>query len=157
MVQFTDKAPYIKQIVLYFQSKNYQKAYELSKEFIEEYPEQMPAHFLYAKAAFWLNDYELAKKEAQIAFNLSKGQDELTVTGILLACALYRLKEYESGMELLKLLKSKIASQEKLMKLKFIFALALNDEHAALRHLDELYEMNEAEAKALMLKLVSSN
>lgn len=157
MPQFSDKPPYLKQISLYFQSGDYQKAYELAEEFAKEYPEEMTSHFLLAKAAFWQNDYTVAKEEAQVAFNLAQGQEELTITGILLACSLYRLKEYSRGLELLKVLKSKIPSQENLAKLKFIFALALHDEPAAMRHLDELYEMNKNEASALMLKLVSTD
>jgi len=56
-------------------------------------------------------------------------------------------------MDLLRVLKSKLQTRENIMKLKFIFALALNDEPAAMRHLDMLYEINKKEASNLMLKI----
>ena len=155
MAEFSDKPPYIKQIALYFQQEDYQKARELSKEFAEKYPESMASHFLLAKASFWINDFEVAKTESQKAFNLAQGHDELAVAGILLACSYYRLKEYEKGMDLLALLKSKLPVQENIMKLKFIFALALHDEPAAMRHLDMLYDVNKKEASSIMLKLLA--
>jgi tetratricopeptide (TPR) repeat protein len=154
MAEFSDKPPYIKQIALYFQQGEYQKAYKLSKEFAEKHPESMPAHFLLAKAAFWINDFETAKDEAKKAFRLSEGEEALAVSGILLACSYYRLKDYEGGMKILKLLKSKTGAGENIMKLKFIFALALQDEPAAMRHLDELYDVNKKEASRIMLRLL---
>lgn len=154
MAEFSGTPPYIKQIALYFQQEDYQKAYELSKEFAEKYPESMASHFLLAKAAFWINDFERARDEASDAFYLASGQEELAVSGILLACSYYRLKEYEKGMELLSLLKTKLQTQENIMKLKFVFALALQDEPAAMKHLDMLYGINKKEASSLMLKLL---
>jgi len=156
MPEFSDKPPYIKQIALYFQQGDYQKAYSLSEGFVQKYPEDMLSHFLLAKAAFWINDFETAKKEGLLAFNLAEGHDELAVTGILLSCTYYRLKDYQKGMDLLRVLKSKLQTRENIMKLKFIFALALQDEPAAMRHLDVLYEINKNEASSLMLKLASN-
>lgn len=154
MAEFSGKPPYLKQIALYFQEGNYQKAYEMSKEFVEKHPDTMLSHFLLAKSAFWTGDFQTAKKEALKAFNLSEGQDELALSGILLSCTYYRLREYQRGMDLLRLLKSKVKTKESIMKLKFIFALALHDEPAAMRHLDELHDINKKEASRIMLKLL---
>ena len=147
--------PYIKQIAIYLQQEEHIKAYELSREFAEEFPDEMAPHFLIAKSAFWLNDFRTAQEEGLKAFNLSKGEDELAVTGILLACSYYQLKEYNKGMELLALLKTKLSAQENLMKLKFIFALALHDEPAAMRHLEEIYSINRKEASKMILKFLN--
>jgi len=147
-------APYIKQIAIYLQQENYPKALELSREFAKKFPDDMAPHFLFAKSAFWLNDFRTAQEEGLKAFNLSEGNDELAITGILLACSYYQLKEYEKGMELLALLKTKLSAQENLMKLKFVFALALHDEPAAMRHLGEIYSINRKEASAMILKFL---
>ena len=157
MAEFTDKPPYLKQIAIYFQQGEYQKAYQLSEEFVEKHPDSMASHFLLAKAAFWVNDFEKARDEAKKAFNLSNGEGEIAVSGILLACSHYRLKDYEKGIEILRLLKSKAGTGENIMKLKFVFALALHDEPAAMRHLDELYEINKKEASSIMFKLLEKS
>jgi len=154
MSEFSSEAPYIKQISIYFKANSYQDALNLSKEFRDNFPDKMFPHFLVAKSAFWLNEFGVAKEEAQIAFNLSKGQEELAVTGILLAAAYYRLKEYESGMRLLNLLKTQLPEKQEIAKLKFIFALALQDEAAALRHLETLYQINEEAANGLVVKIL---
>lgn len=148
---------YIKQIAIYLQQEEYAKAKAHAKKFTEKYPESMPAHFLLAKSSFWLNDFKTAREEAQKAFNLSKGQDELAITGILLACSYYQLKEYEKGLGLLALLKTKLSAQENVMKLRFVFALALHDEPAAMRHLEELHSMNRREATALISKFLKES
>ncbi|MCP4646127.1 MAG: hypothetical protein GY852_00115, partial [bacterium] len=122
-----------------------------------KHPDSMAAHFLLAKSAFWVNDFEKAKEESKKAFNLSSGEDEIAVSGILLACSHYRLKDYEKGIEILRLLKSKAGTGESIMKLKFVFALALHNEPAAMRHLDELYDVNKKEASKIMLKLLEKN
>lgn len=155
MPEFTSKAPYVKQICLYFETGDFRQAYELSRDFAQAFPDYMMAHFLFAKAAFWLNDFSTAEEESVKAFNLSKGQDEMAVAGILRACTYYRLKKYAKGMELLELLKTKLPQREEVMKLKFIFALALHDEQAALRHLETLYEINKSSASSLITKVLS--
>ncbi len=155
MPEFSSKPPYLKQISLYFENGEFKQAYELSRDFASAFPEYMVAHFLFAKAAFWLNDFKTAEQESTLAFNLSKGQDEMAVAGILRACTYYRLKKYEEGMEILELLKTRLPQMEEIAKLKFIFALALHDEQAALRHLDTLYEINSSAASSLITKVLS--
>jgi tetratricopeptide (TPR) repeat protein len=154
MPEFSSKPPYIKQISIYFRNKDYKKAFLLSREFADAFPEDMSSHFLLAKSAFWLDDFHTAEEESTKAFNLSKGADELAVTGILRACTYYRLKKFKEGIELLNLLKTKLPQREEIAKLKFIFALALHDEQAALRHLESLYEINENAASELTMKLL---
>ena len=154
MPTFSSKVPFIKQISLYFKNGEYQQAYLLSKEFADAFPENMASHFLLAKSAFWLNNFEEAEEESTKAFNLAKGNDELAVAGILKACAYYRLKKFREGLDLLNLLKTKLPQREEIAKLKFIFALALNDEAAALRHLESLYEINKKAASELIVSVL---
>ncbi len=154
MSGFESRSPYIKQISIYFKNGDYNKAYDLSKEFAEKFPNDMASHFLFAKSAFWLNNFQVAEEESTKAFNLSVGNDELAIVGILRVCAYYRLKKYQKGMQLLNLLKTKLPQREEIAKLKFIFALALHNEPAAMRHLDMLYEINENAASELIMKIL---
>ncbi len=155
MPQFTSKAPYIKQISIYLKNESYTQALSLTKEFTEAFPEYMMAHFLYAKSAFWANKLETADNVSSRAFNLSRGQDELAVAGILRACTLFRLKRYPEGMKLLKLLNTKLKQKEEIEKLEFIFALALKDEKEALTHLKALYKINKESASSFIAQVLS--
>lgn len=154
MQAFTSKGPYIKQISIYFSLGSHREAYSLSKEFASQFPKDMISHFLFAKSAFWLNDLKTAREEAFKAFNLSKGNDELAVAGILLACVYYQLREYRKGMDVLNLINAEIPQKEELSKLRFVFALALHDEAAAMKHLESLYEINKKAASNLIVSVL---
>jgi tetratricopeptide (TPR) repeat protein len=154
MPEFTSITPYIKQISFYFQQEKYDEACRLSQECARKFPNNMVAHYLLAKSCFWRSDFKSSGAEALKAFNLSLGEDELAVTGVLLACSYYYLHEYEKGMEILRLLKTKLPANENVGKLKFIFALSLHDEAAAVRHLEEFYALNEKAASRMMFKFL---
>lgn len=154
MPTFNSQPPYIKQISLYFDNSDHKSAFSLSQEFASAYPDEMISHFLYAKSAFWLDSFETAREEALKAFNLCKGQDDLAVAGILLSCVYYNRKEFEKGILLLNLLRTKLPQNEEIQKLKFIFALALHDEPASMRHLEDLYEINRKSASDFIAKFI---
>lgn len=156
MPKFTSKAPYIKQVSLYLKNGNYRKAFSLSKEFAEAFPEEMVSHFLLAKSAFWADELEIAEKESSKAFNLSKGEEELAVAGILRACILFRMKKYAQGLKLLGLLKTKVPEKrEDIKKLEFVFSLALKNEDEALTHLEALYKINKDSASNFITQVLS--
>ena len=50
-------------------------------------------------------------------------------------------------------MKTKLPVHDSIAKLKFVFALALHDEPAAMKHLDLLYSVNKKEASLIMMKL----
>ena len=154
MPEFDSKKPYLKQLLLYFKNGSHKEAYSLSEEFVRKFPKEMASHFFLARSAFWLNDYVTARDESLKAFNLSNGEDEMAVAGILLACSYYRLRDYPHGIEVLNLLRTDMPQREDLPKLKFVFALALNDEVAAMKHLETLYEINENAASNLIVKVL---
>ena len=114
----------------------------------------MISHLLLAKSAFWLNDFQTAKEEALIAFNSSRGQAEMSVSGILLACTYYRIREFQKGLDLVKLLNTEMPGKENLAKLKFVFALSLHDEDAALRYLNTLYEIDRNAADEFLSRFL---
>ncbi len=154
MPTFSSQPPYIKQISLYFNNSDYKSAFSLSQEFASEFPNEMISHFLYAKSAFWLDSFDTAKEEALKAFNMCKGEDDLAVAGILLSCIYYNQKEFEKGILLLNLLRTKLPQREEIQKLKFVFALALHDESAAMRHLEALYEIDRKAASDFIVKFM---
>ena len=154
MPEFTSITPYVKQISFYFQQENYEAACKLAHECAAKFPNNMVSHYLLAKSCFWRSDFQGSEKAALKAFNLSLGEDEMAVTGVLLACSYYHMREYEKGMHLLNLLKTKLHANDNIAKLKFVFALARHDEAAAVKHLDELYAMNKKEASRLMFKFL---
>jgi hypothetical protein len=114
----------------------------------------MISHFLCAKSAFWIDSFDTAREEALKAFNMCKGEDDLAVAGILLSCIYYSQNEYEKGILLLNLLRTKLPQNEEIQKLKFIFALALRDEPAAMRHLEDLYAINKKSASDFIVKFM---
>lgn len=154
MPEFDSKEPYVKQLILYFQNGSYQKAFSLSKDFVRRFPKDSTPHFFLARSAFWLNDFPTAKDESLKAFNLSDGEDEMAVAGILLACSYFQLKEYQQGKEVLALLRTELPQKEDLQKLRFIFSLALNDEAAAMRHLELLYTINRKAASDFIVQFL---
>lgn len=154
MPEFNSKKPYLKQLSLYFKNGSHKEAYSLSEAFVKKFPKEMISHFFLARSAFWLNDYVTARDEALKAFNLSNGEDEMAVAGILLACAYYQIRDYSHGIEVLNLLRTDLPQREDIPKLKFVFALALNDESAAMKHLETLYEINKNAASELIMKIL---
>lgn len=154
MPEFTSITPYIKQISFYFQQEKYGEACRLSQECARKFPHNMVSHYLLAKSCFWRSDFRGSEEAALKAFNLSLGEDEMVVTGILLACSYYHQQKYEKGMHLLSILRTKLHANENIEKLKFIFALAMHDEDAAVRHLDEIYAINREVASRLMFKFL---
>lgn len=114
----------------------------------------MISHFLYAKVSFWTDALDTAKEEALKAFNMCKGEDDLAVAGILLACVYYNRREYLQGAELLNVLRTKLPRREEIQKLKFVFALALHDEAAAMRHLEALYDINRKSASDFIVSFL---
>jgi hypothetical protein len=154
MPTFSSQPPYIKQISIYFNNSDYKSAFSLSQEFASAFPDEMLPHFLYAKSAYWEDSLEIAREEGLTAFNLCKGQDDLAVAGILLACIFYGQRDYQHGMDLLNLLRTKLPQNEEIQKLKFIFALALHDENSAMRHLEDLYAINKKSASDFIVKFI---
>jgi len=147
------KNAYIKQNVLYLNNKDYGKAYEFSKEFVQKFPAEMIAHFLLAKAAFCLGRHEEAVLGARKAFNLAADADDMLSCAILASTAYYELKEYGKGLELLKQVE-KTKTSEELEELLFIFSLAMEDEKEAMKHVQDLYKLNKKAAEEFIAKFI---
>ncbi|MBS3067104.1 hypothetical protein J4450_00255 [Candidatus Micrarchaeota archaeon] len=151
MVIFTKRESYEKQIAIYLGNRDYQKAYELSKEFVERFSTEMIAHFLLMKSAFWLKNFDEAIKEGREAFNLSHGEDMLTCA-IILSSAYYLNGNQEECYKLLG--KMKTEGNPDVEKLMFIYSLAANNEQEAMTHIDKLYKINRRLAEEFIMKFL---
>jgi len=151
MVDFTKPEAYEKQIAVYLANTQYQQAYELSKQFVEKFGQDMISHFLLMKSAFWLKKFDEAIKEGRIAFNLAHDKD-MVICAIVLSSAYYLKGEYEKAYELLNDITTK--DNEDVEKLLFIYSLAINNEKAAMQHIEKLYNINRRLAEDLVLKFL---
>ena len=66
------QAAYQRQLILYLQNQSNSQAYDFAKQYVAEFPDDMIAHFLLAKAALASGNFEEATHAARKAFNLSK-------------------------------------------------------------------------------------
>lgn len=151
MVAFNKKEAFIKQITIYINSKDYQKAYELSKGLAGLFPNEMISHFLLAKSSFWLGKYEETVSEGKRAFHLSKLLD-MVPCAVILASGYYQLKKYQEGYKFLNALD--IKNDVDLQRLKFLFAVAVGDEKAARDRVEELFGLNKKIASDFIEKIL---
>jgi hypothetical protein len=152
---FTKKEPFIKQVAIYLSNGSYQEAYDLSKEFSARFPDELVAHFLLAKSAYWVRKYDESKIEARKAFNMAVSDEDIQMCAILASSAYYRSGEYAKGYELLKGAELKKKTPE-IVELLFIFSVALQDEGEAMRQIDELQKMDKKLALEFIKKYVGN-
>ncbi len=145
------KESFIKQIAIYLNDNEAQKAYTLAKEFVDRFPSEMVAHYLLAKASFWLGKYDEALGEGLKAFNMARAAD-LVPCAIITASAYYQLGKYAEGHKMLSRIDAK--GDADLEKLKLAFAIAQGQQEEAVEILDTLFRINKKEAKELLEKIV---
>jgi tetratricopeptide (TPR) repeat protein len=150
---FTKKEPFIKQIAIYLSNGSYQDAYSMSAEFLSKFPDELIAHYLAAKSAYWTGRFEEARTEARKAFNLALSDDDLLTCAILAASAYYRAGEYRKGYDLLKEVEKKKTTPE-LMQMIFIFSLAIEDEREAIAQLEALQKLDRKVAMDFIKRFV---
>lgn len=151
MVIFTKRESYQKQIAVYLGNRDYQKAYELSKEYVERFGEDVVSHFLLMKSAFWLRKLDEAITEGRKAFNLSHGED-MVVCAIILSSAYYLKGDHEGCYEVLN--SARTDGNADVEKMMFIYSLAANNEKEAMRHIDRLYKINRRLAEEFVMKFL---
>jgi len=153
MAIFEKPGAFARQIVFYIKNDNYPSAYSLSAEFAQKFQDEMMAHFLLAKSAYWLGKYSETAIEARKAFNLSKNPDDSLACAILASTGYYEMKEYTKGHEILRLME-KTQKSEELETMLFIFSLALKDATEAAEHMEELYKLNDKTAQDIIAKFL---
>lgn len=154
MVELSEKG-YAKQVTIYLEKNDYEKAYELAHEFSQKFPNGKVAHFLLGRSAFWVKRYTEAAAEARKSFNMAKTSEDRLACAILASTALYELGEYSEGLELLKEVE-KVISSEELEKALIIFSVALHDKNEARKHLEDLRKMNAWAAEKLMARFLKA-
>ncbi len=154
-MEFTSKTGFSKQIIIFIQNSKFNDAFTLAQQFVQRFPDEMMSHFLLAKSAFWINEFDITKSEARKAFNLAKLPDDMLPCAILAATAYHQLKEYEKGFDLLKQMEA-IKTDEELEKLLFLFSLALKDQTEAMKHIDLLFKINSKAAEDLIVRYLES-
>ena len=152
-MEFTKKASFIKQINIFIKNKDDNKAYDLARNFVEKFPDDMVSHFLLAKAAFNVKKFEEAKKEGVIAFNKAHVYDDMLAAALLTSTAYLEIKEYRKGFHMLKEMEKKGTSEELQLAL-LTFSLALNNENEAYDHIVKLYKLNEKKANELIERMI---
>lgn len=140
---------YQRQLILYLNNGSYQQAYDFALQYAKEYPDDMVAHFLVAKAALWLGKYEETVIEARKGFNLAHDEADMVMCAIHACIAYYRLREYAKGFELLKAL-DPIRTCEETEQLSFLFSLALGNDAEARKHFNAMMDIDSAAAMAFL-------
>lgn len=136
------KNGYISQISIYLKNKDYANAYNLSKEFLERFPDEVVARFFLAESAYWTGQYQEAAIEAHRAFNKSTDKEDMLSCALVAGSAHFELKEYVKGLEILKHMENRVSSAQ-LEKMMFAYFMEMRNPDAAARHLDELYKMDK--------------
>ncbi len=145
------KSGYIVQSAAYLRNKDYEKAYNLAKEFAAKFPDEVVAHYFLSASAFWLKKYDEAILEGSRAFNKSTSDDDMLRCTIITASAYYELKKYEKGFQLLEIMEKR-KTNENLERLLFLFSMARNNGKEAAVHLNELYRLNQQAAEEMIAK-----
>jgi tetratricopeptide (TPR) repeat protein len=140
-VIFTRENSFTKQILIFWNYREYDKAYELSMDFTKSFPRSLIAHYLLAKYYIKREEYPMALAEGHRAFNLAQSPEDLIATGVFLACAYYHVRRYSKGYEILNMLRE--YGDEKVEKALIILSLCMNDPTEAMMHVDALYVINK--------------
>jgi hypothetical protein len=154
-MEFTQPKAFVRQITLYINNKDYQKAHELAKEFSVKFPDKMISHFLLSKACFGIRDFEGSKLEGRKAFNMSHAYADMLACALQTSMAYLETKEYQKGFLLLKEMEKKGQSEE--LELALVtFSLALKNEAEALDHIKRLFALNEELAMDLARRMIEA-
>ncbi|MGV8085172.1 MAG: hypothetical protein ACP5N9_02870 [Candidatus Bilamarchaeum sp.] len=155
-VELKKPGPLVNQISVFLNDQKYTEAHELALDFVKKFPDNMVAHFLLAKTAYCIEDFELSKSEGRKAFNMSKAPGDMTSCAIITASAHYRLNELERAMEMLRSVERTQISQE-IEEMMATIAFAMENEEEAFIHIDKLMKINKQVAQQLIEKFLSAN
>jgi len=141
---------FVKQIALYLQNEEHQKARDLSAEMAAAFPDEMISHFLLAKSSFRLTRYGDAVEEGTRAFNLARSRPDMEACAILISAARFMLGQYPEGYRLLLMFEPD--NTEQVEELLLIFSSVLGDERATEKHVRTLMRIDNEAAEELLRK-----
>lgn len=149
---FQHEHSFIKQIIIYLQNREHEKAYQLSDEFVKKFPDSLMSHYLLAKSCYWTKRFPDALREGHAALRISTTPKDMAALGVFIACVCYELKRYTVGYELLQTLQD--IKDERIEKAMFILSLCMDEPETALLHVDELYHINKETADEFVDKFL---
>jgi cytochrome c-type biogenesis protein CcmH/NrfG len=152
MSVFTKPDSFTKQIAIFLNAEEYSRAYDLSKEMVEKFPNELIAHFLLAKSSFWLENYQEAAGEGQKAFNKAETKEDMMICAVFISSAQFMLGKYDAGYKLLRLFEKD--KNEDVERMLFIFSTAMEDKAAASHHANELMKINKKAALKLIERFI---
>jgi len=150
-MEFTKKEAFLRQIAEYLRENRLTEAYDLSKDFVNKFPDEAVAHYTLGRASLMTERLEEAKTAARKAFNLANGPEDVLTCAILAASVYYRTGEYAKGYEILKGAEKGWKTDE-LERLLIIFSLEMKERETALTHFKELLQLNEKMAQELLAR-----
>ena len=139
-MEFTKKDPYIKQIGLYMENGQSERAYALAQDFADKFKQELAAHFLLAKTAFRLKKFSEAVAAARTAFNLATSKQDMVTCALVLSASYYVQGEIDEAYKVLHKVGGEGDSDVE--KLMFIYASSVKEAAEATQHLDRLYQIN---------------
>ena len=154
MIELSKKG-YTKQMALYLQNQDYEKAYEFGLEFANSYPDEMIAHYQLSAAAYHVGKYEEGREHGRKAFNMATADHDMLACAVQASLCYLKLGQYREGFHLLKEMEKRKRQDQlenELQEALFVFSVVMKNKAEAVDHIDKLYALN----KELALKLMKS-
>lgn len=128
------------------QNKEFDRAYTLAQDFADKFKHELTAHFLLAKTAFRLKKFAHATKAARSAFNLASTKQDMLTCAVVLSASYYLQGQKDEAYKVLSKVGAGSNSTD-VERLMFVYASSVQDEQAAVQHLDRLYKLNRRMAE----------
>jgi len=151
---FTKVDSFTKQIALFIKNGDYGSAYNLAKEMVQAFPQEMISHFLLAKSAFWMEKYPEAIEEGSRAMNIASQRQDMITCAVLVSNARFMLHEYEKGLTLLELFEND--KDEDIERMLVIFSSAMDRQEYVDKYIRELMKINSKSAKELIERFLET-
>ncbi len=148
MAIFTKPDGYVKQISIYLDAADYEKAQALAQEMVGVFPNEMISHFLLAKCLLRIGRYDEALQQAMKSFNMSSDRKDLIASGLLVASADFMLNRFDEGMRMLRNFEED--NNEDIERLEVIFSAAMGDSESAAKYVRALMKLNKKAAEELI-------
>jgi tetratricopeptide (TPR) repeat protein len=149
MVEFSKPEAYLRQIAVYLKGQMNQQAYNLSQDFVKNFPGELLSHVLLAETAFRLGKFQESKVEAQKALKLAQSESDIRFCALVFSTACFQLKDYIEGYNTLKLaMKGRFLPEVE--EALLILSLAMADEQKAMHHMKNLMVLNRERAMEFM-------
>lgn len=151
---FNKENSFVKQIIIYLNNRDFEKACELSREFSQAFPASLMSHYLLAKSCYWRHDFINALMEGHKSLNMSESREDMVASAVFLSCVYFELKRFTRGYEVLMMVRH--LEDERIERALAVLAMCRNEPETALMHIDELYRINKAVAERFTQRMLDS-